>query len=480
MLSRRTSAMTTFMPAWANAVAMPRPMPLAPPVTNAVLPSTSFTCALPQSPGHEARARRLCGAPALLDCQPVGRHRLVGERSERLVEDLPQLVSMVGVGEDVEVVPPDGAQHLVADLLRVHPGLVQAGEDAHELLVGGCHVGRELPWPDQVALVDLALDEARADHRDADPVRQQAPAQRVRQPVHRELRRRVDARSRARDEGGHGGRVDDVPALPVRLDPGHEGDDAVDDTSEVDAEHPVPVLVRGVGDVVEEVDAGVVAEEMNLPEDPLRLIGGAGERLAIGHVEQDRVHVSVERRRRGLEVVGPYVGDRHAHACRDERLRHAEPDAAPASGDESDSALDVPHARDLIVAAKMTTPRADVVGSLLRPDYLREAREAALAGTLDGGELRAVEDRAVLEAIALQEGAGIDAITDGEYRRHGWIALIPIIDDPLFRAPVSGFEFLEASSGWRDLWKTGEGEPADTSALPPEEPFVTQRARGRP
>ena len=81
--------------------------------------------------------------------------------------------------------------------------------------------------------------------------------------------------------------------------------------------------------------------------------------------------------------------------------------------------------------------RADVVGSLLRPDYLREAREAALAGTIDADELRAAEDRAVLEAIALQEGAGIGAITDGEYRRHGWIALIPIVDDPLFSAPVS-------------------------------------------
>ena len=66
-----------------------------------------------------------------------------------------------------------------------------------------------------------------------------------------------------------------------------------------------------------------------------------------------------------------------------------------------------------------TAVRADVVGSLLRPEYLREARAAALAGTIDDGELRAAEDRAVLEAIALQEGAGIEAITDGEYRRHG-------------------------------------------------------------
>jgi len=122
-----------------------------------------------------------------------------------------------------------------------------------------------------------------------------------------------------------------------------------------------------------------------------------------------------------------------------------------------------------------TTVRADVVGSLLRPEYLREARNAARTGGFDPGELHALEDRAVLEAIALQESAGIEAISDGEYRRTGWIAFIPMVDDPLFEAPVSGFEFLNAASGWRGLWKTGAGDPADTSALPPEEPFVTRR-----
>jgi 5-methyltetrahydropteroyltriglutamate--homocysteine methyltransferase len=119
--------------------------------------------------------------------------------------------------------------------------------------------------------------------------------------------------------------------------------------------------------------------------------------------------------------------------------------------------------------------RADVVGSLLRPDYLREAKDQMRAGDIDAGELRELEDRAVREAIALQQDAGIEAVTDGEYRRHGWVALIPLIDDPLFRAPVSGFEFLDAESGWRGLWKLGEGEPADTSGLPPQEPFVTRR-----
>jgi 5-methyltetrahydropteroyltriglutamate--homocysteine methyltransferase len=122
-----------------------------------------------------------------------------------------------------------------------------------------------------------------------------------------------------------------------------------------------------------------------------------------------------------------------------------------------------------------TTVRADVVGSLLRPEYLREARDVARTGSLDAGELHGLEDNAVLEAIALQESAGIEAITDGEFRRTGWIAFIPMVDDPLFEAPVSGFEFLSAASGWRGLWKTGAGDPADTSALPPEEPFVTRR-----
>jgi 5-methyltetrahydropteroyltriglutamate--homocysteine methyltransferase len=122
-----------------------------------------------------------------------------------------------------------------------------------------------------------------------------------------------------------------------------------------------------------------------------------------------------------------------------------------------------------------TVVRADVVGSLLRPEHLREIRDAARAGTVGPEELHAAEDRAVREAIALQEGAGIEAITDGEYRRNGWIALIPIFDDPIFRPPVSGFEFLDAESGWRDLWKTGAGEKADTSGLPPQEPFVTRR-----
>ena len=65
----------------------------------------------------------------------------------------------------------------------------------------------------------------------------------------------------------------------------------------------------------------------------------------------------------------------------------------------------------------MTIYRAEVVGSLLRPQYLQAARAAFEAGDLSAAEFKRHEDRAVDQAIALQEGAGVDVITDGEMRR---------------------------------------------------------------
>ena len=61
--------------------------------------------------------------------------------------------------------------------------------------------------------------------------------------------------------------------------------------------------------------------------------------------------------------------------------------------------------------------RAEVLGSLLRPAYLAEAREKHQAGELPDKEFKKLQDRAVDEAIALQESAGVDIVTDGEMRR---------------------------------------------------------------
>ena len=54
-------------------------------------------------------------------------------------------------------------------------------------------------------------------------------------------------------------------------------------------------------------------------------------------------------------------------------------------------------------------PRADVVGSLLRPRHLLDARHAWREGRLTEAEMNAAADQAVTEAVALQEEAGIDA-----------------------------------------------------------------------
>lgn len=70
--------------------------------------------------------------------------------------------------------------------------------------------------------------------------------------------------------------------------------------------------------------------------------------------------------------------------------------------------------------------RAEVVGSLLRPDYLKAARQQWQAGMLTTAAFKRIEDRAVDEMIALQERCGVDVVTDGEMRRTHFIA--PLTD----------------------------------------------------
>lgn len=64
--------------------------------------------------------------------------------------------------------------------------------------------------------------------------------------------------------------------------------------------------------------------------------------------------------------------------------------------------------------------RADVVGSFLRPDVLKQARADFAAGVIDAGTLRAVEDEAIRDLVAKQKAAGLHVITDGEFRRSYW------------------------------------------------------------
>ena len=64
--------------------------------------------------------------------------------------------------------------------------------------------------------------------------------------------------------------------------------------------------------------------------------------------------------------------------------------------------------------------RADHVGSLLRPPELLEARSAFSEGRIEVEDLRSAEDRAIRDAVALQEDLGFQSATDGEFRRTSW------------------------------------------------------------
>src|SRR5918992_2854580 len=66
------------------------------------------------------------------------------------------------------------------------------------------------------------------------------------------------------------------------------------------------------------------------------------------------------------------------------------------------------------------TIRADVVGSLLRPPELLEARARYAVGEIPAPEFKRIEDRAVDWAISLQERAGLPVVTDGEMRRESF------------------------------------------------------------
>jgi len=74
------------------------------------------------------------------------------------------------------------------------------------------------------------------------------------------------------------------------------------------------------------------------------------------------------------------------------------------------------------MTAMRTTPpfRADHVGSLLRPPQVLAARDDFASGRIDAARLRAIEDEAIAEVVAMQEAVGLQSATDGEFRRASW------------------------------------------------------------
>jgi 5-methyltetrahydropteroyltriglutamate--homocysteine methyltransferase len=107
--------------------------------------------------------------------------------------------------------------------------------------------------------------------------------------------------------------------------------------------------------------------------------------------------------------------------------------------------------------------RSDVIGSLLRPPELKAARERHARGELAAAALKQVEDRAVDEAVKLQEQAGLDVVTDGELRRYAFFGhLIDALD---------GFDKL---GGWAIPFHNEAGEQ-----LVFKRPVVVEKLRWR-
>jgi len=114
-------------------------------------------------------------------------------------------------------------------------------------------------------------------------------------------------------------------------------------------------------------------------------------------------------------------------------------------------------------ASSAPSLRSDVVGSLLRPDDLKAARLRAERGELGPAELKWIEDRAVDEAVRLQETAGLDVVTDGELRRYAFFGhLVEALD---------GFDKL---GGWAIPFHNEQGE-----RLVFKRPVVVEKLRWR-
>ena len=95
---------------------------------------------------------------------------------------------------------------------------------------------------------------------------------------------------------------------------------------------------------------------------------------------------------------------------------------------------------------KMSTYRSDVVGSLLRPEYLKEARKKRSSSELSHVEFKKIEDRAVDEAIALQIESGLDVISDGEMRRYAFFGHL-----------IDAIEGYDKFGGWAIPFHDDEG-----------------------
>ncbi|WP_150273875.1 5-methyltetrahydropteroyltriglutamate--homocysteine S-methyltransferase [Paenibacillus tepidiphilus] len=75
-----------------------------------------------------------------------------------------------------------------------------------------------------------------------------------------------------------------------------------------------------------------------------------------------------------------------------------------------------------VIGTKRSAPpfRYDIVGSFLRPEGLKAARSRYEAGELSAAELTVIENAEIAELVRQEKALGLQAVTDGEFRRSWW------------------------------------------------------------
>jgi 5-methyltetrahydropteroyltriglutamate--homocysteine methyltransferase len=111
----------------------------------------------------------------------------------------------------------------------------------------------------------------------------------------------------------------------------------------------------------------------------------------------------------------------------------------------------------------MISCRSEGIGSLLRPPALLDARQALERGDLSPSAFKHIEDRAVEQAVLLQEEAGLDVVTDGELRRYAFFGHL-----------IEALEGFDKFAGWAIPFRDGTGTEA---TLP--RPVVVEKLRWR-
>src|SRR3972149_6058064 len=80
--------------------------------------------------------------------------------------------------------------------------------------------------------------------------------------------------------------------------------------------------------------------------------------------------------------------------------------------------------------------RADHVGSLLPPAVLRQAFKDYFAKRIDDAHFAQIQDECIRDVVKLQEAAGLEVVTDGEFRRGSyWGRFVERISPPCLPAP---------------------------------------------